>query len=126
MSEINRQRLIDIRQNHGYSQKYVALSIGVAPSIVSRWESGKKVPSRESVSKLADLYEVTIDYLMGRSDEEMPISADSLSDDELKLIQDYRKLNKQGQEYIRQTMYMALPIYKRHSDNADMEDQKIG
>lgn len=126
MSEIDRQRLIEIRQNHGYSQKYVALSIGVAPSIVSRWESGKKIPSRESVSKLADLYEVSIDYLMGRSDEEMPISADSLSDDELKLIQDYRKLNKQGQEYIRQTMYMAVPIYIRHSDDADMEHKAIG
>ena len=126
MSEIDRQRLIEIRQNHGYSQKYVALSIGVAPSIVSRWESGKKIPSRESVSKLADLYEVTIDYLMGRSDEEMPISADSLSDDELKLIQDYRKLNKQGQEYIRQTMYMAVPIYIRRADAADMEHKAIG
>ena len=32
--------------------------------------------------------------------------------DELQLIQDYRRLNQQGKEYIRQTMYMAVPIYK--------------
>ena len=68
MSVIETQRLVAERKRHGYSQKYVALSVGVAASIVSRWESGLKVPSRENLAKLADLYGVTIDYLMGREE----------------------------------------------------------
>lgn len=129
MNEINRKRLIEEREKHQYSQKFVAISVGVAPSIVSRWESGKKNPSRENLVKLAELYGVAVDYLLGRSDDETPVTNTNLTADELKLIQDYRSLNKQGQEYIRQTMYMAVPIYIRHSDLPNVEHpqaQRIG
>ena len=37
----------------------------------------------------------------------------SLSSDEHQLVEDYRSLNDQGQEYIRQTMYMAKQTYKK-------------
>ena len=84
MSEINVNRLIEERKKKRYSQKYVAISVGVAPSIVSRWESGIKVPSRESLAKLADLYGVTIDYLMGRGDSiEKPAADDNRLDEDL-------------------------------------------
>ena len=100
MNETSIERLIETRKKKGFSQKYVALSVGVAPSIVSRWESGLKSPSRESYAKLADLYGVTVDYLLGRSDEEMPVTSEGLSNDELKLLQDYRSLNPEGQEKV--------------------------
>ncbi|MBR3743469.1 MAG: helix-turn-helix transcriptional regulator [Clostridia bacterium] len=126
MGNVDRQRLVEARNKHGYSQKYVALTVGVAPSIVSRWESGGKFPSRENLVKLAELYGVSVDYLLGISDDETPVTNENLSPDELRLIQDYRRLNQQGKEYIRQTMYMAVPIYIRHSDDADMEHKAIG
>ena len=50
----------------------------------------------------------------------------ALTADEKRLIDDYRSLNRQGQEYIRQTMYMAVPIYIRHSDVSGVADEKIG
>lgn len=68
MGNVDLKRLIEIRTQLNYSQKFVALSIGVAPSAVSRWESGEKVPSRENLAKLADLYKVSADYLLGRVD----------------------------------------------------------
>lgn len=126
MAEVNRERLVLVRNKHGFSQKYVALSVGVAPSIVSRWESGIKIPSRENLTKLANLYNVSVDYLLGRSDEELPVTDESLSTDEQKLIRDYRSLNPQGQAYIRQTMFMALPIYIRHSDLPDVGNGHAG
>lgn len=126
MGNVDRQRLIEARNRHGYSQKFVAITVGVAPSIVSRWESGIKFPSRENLVKLAELYGVSVDYLLGISDDETPVTDVNLSPDELQLIQDYRRLNQQGKEYIRQTMFMAVPIYIRHSDIPDLEDQSIG
>lgn len=43
--------------------------------------------------------------------------------DEAQLIDDYRSLNEQGQEYIRQTMYMAKQTHKKMPDLSDMEKQ---
>lgn len=37
-----------------------------------------------------------------------------LTPDEQQLLKDYRSMNTQGQEYIRQTMYMAVPMYKKN------------
>ena len=112
MGDLNLDRLKSLREQHGYSQKYVAISVGVAPSIVSRWESGLKTPSRESIIRLAELYGISVDYLLDRSDNESRLSLDSLSLIEKQLLSDYRSLNKQGKEYILQTMAMAVTIYK--------------
>lgn len=47
----------------------------------------------------------------------------ALSADEQQLIGDYRSLNEQGQEYIRQTMYMAKQTHKKMPDLSDLEKQ---
>lgn len=47
----------------------------------------------------------------------------TLAQDERQLIKDYRALNDQGQEYIRQTMYMATQTYKKMPDLSDLEKQ---
>lgn len=50
-------------------------------------------------------------------------SVPALSADEQQLIDDYRSLNEQGQEYIRQTMYMAKQTHKKMPDLSDLEKQ---
>ncbi len=45
------------------------------------------------------------------------------SADEQQLIDDYRSLNEQGQEYIRQTMYMAKQTHKKMPDLSHLEKQ---
>ena len=45
------------------------------------------------------------------------------SADEQQLIDDYRSLNEQGQEYIRQTMYMAKQTHKKMPDLFHLEKQ---
>lgn len=77
---------------------------------------------------LADCLGVTIDYL-GRDEITDPNygltapEAPALSPDEHQLVEDYRTLNEQGQEYIRQTMYMAKQTYKKMPDLSDVEKQ---
>lgn len=64
------------------SQKFVALSVGVSPPMVSQWESGIKEPSKETLLKLADLFRVSTDYLLGRNaNKKEPIAVgDGLAD----------------------------------------------
>ena len=117
------KRIRICRERLGLSQKQVAIDIGVRPPTVSQWESGVKKPSRENLAKLADLYGVSIEYLMEKSDDEGQKDGIELSADEQLLITGYRSLNGQGKEYIRQTMYMARTIYKRNSDVSGVENE---
>lgn len=63
---MNRYR--QCREAAGMSQKYVAVTLGIAGPSVSNWESGKTKPSSENLMQMADLYGVSVDYLLGRTD----------------------------------------------------------
>lgn len=105
------EKLRICREQKGLTQKQVALELHVAGPTVSQWESGIKKPSSKNLQKLADLYGVSVDYLMDRRNDEA-LSIEGLSQVEKKLLLDFRSLNKQGKEYILQTMAMSVTIYK--------------
>ena len=62
-------KIKECRLQAGYSQKFVAMSLGVKSPSVSDWESGKTKPSMENLVALAALYNVTTDYLLGREEQ---------------------------------------------------------
>lgn len=62
-------RFRECREKTVYSQKQVAMMIGVKPPQLSKWENGTGNPSRENCIKLAKLYNVSADYLLGLTDE---------------------------------------------------------
>ncbi|MFA9459085.1 helix-turn-helix domain-containing protein [Halalkalibacter sp. AB-rgal2] len=53
-----------------WTQEFVSKKIGVARSSYTSYENGSKQPPLETVNKLADLLEVSADYLLGRTDTE--------------------------------------------------------
>lgn len=57
------------RKAAGMSQKFVAMTLGVKGPSVSNWESGKTMPTPENLRALAQLFGVTVDYLIGREDQ---------------------------------------------------------
>ena len=59
-------RFKEARLQDGLTTVQLAQKMGVTQAAVSQWDSGKKVPGIETVSRLADLYGVTVDYLLGR------------------------------------------------------------
>ena len=71
MKDENRFR--ECREKTVYSQKQVAMMIGVKPPQISKWESGASSPSRENCVKLSKLYNVSVDYLLGNEAEKEPI-----------------------------------------------------
>lgn len=54
------------------TQKQLAESIGASQSNVSDWLNGKTLPSADKLVALADFFDVTIDYLFGRTDVRTP------------------------------------------------------
>ncbi len=60
------------RLRKGYTQVYVQMQTGIEQSLISKYESGERVPPTETLMILADFYGTSMDYLMGRTDEDRP------------------------------------------------------
>lgn len=77
-----RTRIRELRESSGYkSQQSFADAFGVAQSTVGGWESGKREPNYETTLRLAQFFDVSVDYLLGRDDD--PQQSPTRSDDEL-------------------------------------------
>ncbi len=70
------------RENAGLTQKEAAISLGVSVQAVSYWETGSRLPSIEKLIQMADLYNVSTDYLLGRmvKQEKLPPKGDNETD----------------------------------------------
>ena len=62
------KRLKDLRLEKGYTQKQLATLIGYDQSMIARWEKGSSEPTASAIKKLALLFSVTADYLLGLED----------------------------------------------------------
>lgn len=109
------------------TQAELSARIHVSQGSISQWETGATNPDIRTLAALADTYGISIDELLGHdivptSEQYQPGS--DITADELSLIENYRQLNQQGKEYVRQTMYMAVSsaIYKNRGDVPGMAD----
>ncbi len=60
-------KVLKLRKDRKLSQQKLAKLIGTSGPIVGRYERGEMVPSVEVAGKLADVFEVTLDYLVDDS-----------------------------------------------------------
>ena len=63
------QRLKQLRRDRHLTQAQVAKRIGVTAAMVSSYETDIRLPSYEVMVRLADLFGVTVDYLLCRQDK---------------------------------------------------------
>ncbi len=61
------QHLRAVRTDRGYTQAEVAAKISVAQTTIANYEQGTRFPEEVTLRRLADLFEVSIDWLLGRS-----------------------------------------------------------
>lgn len=59
------ERIYTIREKSGYTQEELAKKLGVSRSLVNNWENGYANISLKQLIKLAYIYQVPIDYLLG-------------------------------------------------------------
>lgn len=71
-------RLREARRWSGLSQKEVADRIGLSKSIISSYETGDRTPSAENLLALSYLYKCSTDYLLGRTDSPLSVSAETI------------------------------------------------
>ncbi len=64
------ERLREARIQKNYSQEYVAEKVHTSRQTVMRWENGASVPNVEIIKKLAELYDVSVSYLLEISESQ--------------------------------------------------------
>lgn len=63
------ERLRELREAKGYRQEDIGNVLHLGKSAISLWESGKRTPSPQMLQRLADFFGVSVDYLLGRTDD---------------------------------------------------------
>lgn len=61
-------RLKELRKKHGLSQIRLAIDLCIPQNSISRYETGVRKPDYDTLIQIADYFNVSIDYLVGRSD----------------------------------------------------------
>ncbi len=66
MKEIISKRLKELRKKHGYSQNEVAIYCDITEKAYQNYELKTRLPKIDVLVKIAELYKVSLDYLVGR------------------------------------------------------------
>ncbi len=88
-------RLRQLRQEQGYTHETLAKALGLSMKQVWRYEAGQSDPTSEVVSRMAVLFGVSADYLLGLSDSPAMNPAErSLTPRELAVLTALRRGDK--------------------------------
>ena len=66
--KIFQNRLIELRKINNLTQRQVANCLGISQPSYIRYENGKSEPTLNNLVKLADIFDVSTDYLLGRDE----------------------------------------------------------
>lgn len=81
------QRLKQLRRDKHLTQVQVAKRIGVTASMVSSYETDIRLPSYEVMLRIADVFGVSVDYLLGRQEKRF-LDISELSEEEASVVCD--------------------------------------
>lgn len=120
------ERLKELRESRGLSQETLADTLGIPRSSLTHYEKpeqGEKerLPRRERLEKIADYFGVSVDYLLGRTDDP------SLPDKKDKTIQGLafidggvEELDEEEMDYLRE----SLELFRRMKERKAKEREK--
>ena len=91
------QKITDLRKQRGLTQADMAEYLKISRQAYSFYEQGKHEMDYKSLCKIADFFQVTTDYLLGRYDSN-PFLLDD--DEEIEFIKKYRALDERAKRSI--------------------------
>lgn len=87
-------RLRELRKSKGLTMKELGKKFSLAESTISGYENGNRKPDLEMINSFADFFEVSSDYLLGRTDKNtVNIAGEEiyLTEEELKVFEEIKK-----------------------------------
>lgn len=103
-------RIRELRKKAKITMKELGKQVGAAEGTISHYETGKRQPDIEMLSKLANYFGVTIDYLVGGVESENAEAP--LSTDEKNLLDMFKSLSSDEKSFV-ETMVKSLMDRKK-------------
>lgn len=94
------KNLKKLRKEYDLSQQQLADILSVTQQTVYKYENSLAEPNMKTLIQLADFFHTTTDYLIDRTDDDTVINVPSLSRNEKKHLEMYRKLDPITQKHI--------------------------
>ena len=102
MSEFG-ERLTNLRESKGWSKTYVAKAIGLSSmQTYANYEYGRREPDFSTVNKLANLFNVSADYLLGRKSVDNKTA--DLADKDTVFTYEGRQIPPEDLEYMKRLL----------------------
>ena len=92
-----KSRLYELRENADLKQTELAQKVSLKSSAISKYEKGLTQPSLDMLIKLAEIFKVSTDYLLGLSSVPNPYTAEKFTPREADVILRFRRLTKENQ-----------------------------
>ena len=109
-----------LRNSKQLAQKELALYLGLSANCICEWEKNRSEPSISTIKNLAELFEVSADYLLGLEDDfgtKLTLSNEHYSSEERKLVENFRELNSAGKKLVNETIKTLLTTSGRSEKN---------
>ena len=100
------EQLKELRAEKKLTQKELAQYLGLSANIICEWEKERCEPNMQALKKMADIFECSLDYLIGRADDfgnitiQKENSAEDISAEEKALLKTYRALNAKNRMHV--------------------------
>ena len=94
-----------LRKKKSLSQAALGKMIGISGDVIGRYERGDITPSIDVVTKIADALDISIDYLIGRTNSQLDSEA-------LKRLEIISEIPEQNRRFILDMLDMALRDFK--------------
>ncbi|MEI3337600.1 MAG: helix-turn-helix transcriptional regulator [Clostridium sp.] len=120
------KRIRELRIEKELTQEDIAKMLNKSTNNISQYETGKRQPDINTIIKIAEYFNVSIDYLMGRT-ETRELADDfikknlKLTDDEKKILSQYRNLNKEGEKQAKEYLEYLAQKYIKNNNVSQME-----
>ena len=111
ISSLTANRIRELRLNAGFTQKELAERMYKSESAVRMWELGKSEPDLLSVNALAQIFNTSVDYLLGKDPEpqkEKPVDEGELSENRRKLMDWAKTVPEDKVDQVLQVMQSLL------------------
>lgn len=91
------KRLYELRENANLKQTELAEKVGLKSSAISKYEKGLTHPNMDTLIRFAELFGVSVDYLLGISGIPNPYTTENFTPKETDIILRFRRLSKENQ-----------------------------
>lgn len=113
-------RIREMRDILGIKQKQVSSDLNIPPNTFSQYETGKREPDLETVKRIAEYFDVSIDYLLGKTDKKNKPTAnngDELPKEMQEFMSFYDELDEDRQRKLLEIARLYRDDQRKTSDN---------